>query len=260
MYKTFRKWLSFVSHSLLFFAPNMKIHCRNPEGRTCQGCVDCMDDEASSGGSTLQHMIIFWTKERTRTHTRRLKAEKTVLQLRHFVAASSGTCAIAMTTTMGCRDIISIQQGLVTLVRLYFQVTCNSIVTDMQMEKTISSKRGTQKTCWQGQSPEIQRSSKAEEAENLTFKVRWLTQCCFSSWVTARARMETQSTIEPFRCCTPALVTTVLVDVEVLPGPSFPTISDSCLQQQCHHHIHHKILLYKPIKGSCGGGGLFWKD
>lgn len=44
IYKTFRKWLSFVSHSLLFFAPNMKIHCRNPEGRTCQGWVDCMDD------------------------------------------------------------------------------------------------------------------------------------------------------------------------------------------------------------------------
>jgi hypothetical protein len=105
------------------------------------------------------------------------------------------------------------------------------------MEKTNSSKRGTQKTCWQGQSPVTQRSSKAEEAENL--KVRWLTQCCFSSGVTARGRMETQSTIEPFRCCTPALVTTVLVDVEALPGPSFPTISDSCLQQQCHHHIHH---------------------
>ncbi len=176
-------------------------------------------------------MIIFWKKERTWTHTRRLKAEKTVLQLRHLVAASSGTCAIAMTTTMGCRDIISIQQGLITLVRLYFQATRNSIVTDMQMEKTNSSKRETQKTCWQGQSPKTQRSSKDEEAENLTFKVRWLTQCCFSSWVTARVRMETQSTIEPFRCCTPALVTTVLVDVEALPGPSFPTISDSCLQQ-----------------------------
>jgi hypothetical protein len=68
--------------------------------------------------------------------------------------------------------------------------------------------------------------------------------------------METQSTIEPFRCCTPALVTTVLVDVEVLPGPSFPTISDSCLQQQCHHHIHHKILLYKPIKRQLWWWGL----
>lgn len=50
-----------------------------------------------------------------------------------------------MTTTMGCRDIISIQQGLVTLIRLYFQAIRNSIVTDMQMEKTNSSREGHKK-------------------------------------------------------------------------------------------------------------------